>query len=50
MLAFIQSSPLLLGTALILLDLVLWQLIPIQRRAWRIGTRLVIFLLFSEHC
>ena len=47
MLAFIQSSPLLLGSALILLDLVLWQLLPIQRRAWRIGTRLVIFLLFS---
>ncbi|MDP9523903.1 mechanosensitive ion channel family protein [Pseudomonas putida] len=48
MLAFIQSSPLLLGTTLILLDLVLWQVIPMQRRAWRIGTRLVIFLLFSS--
>ena len=48
MLAFIQSSPLLLGCALILLDLVLWQLIPLQRRAWRIGARLVIFLLFSS--
>ncbi|NIF18984.1 mechanosensitive ion channel family protein [Pantoea sp. Cy-639] len=47
MLALIQSSPLLLGTALLLLDLVLWQLLPAQRRAWRIGARLVIFLLFS---
>jgi len=47
MLAFIQSSPLLLGTALILLDLVIWQLIPLQHRAWRIGTRLVLFVLFS---
>ena len=47
MLAFIQSSPLLLGAALLLLDLVLWQLIPVQRRACRIGARLVIFLLFS---
>ncbi|MCX2887410.1 mechanosensitive ion channel family protein [Pseudomonas sp. DCB_BI] len=48
MLAFIQSSPLLLGTTLILLDLVLWQVIPIQRHAWRISARLVIFLLFSS--
>ena len=48
MLAFIQSYPLLLGTALILLDLVIWQLIPLQHRAWRIGTRLVLFLLFSS--
>ena len=48
MLAFIQSYPLLLGTALILLDLALWQLIPLQQRAWRIGTRLVLFLLFSS--
>ncbi len=47
MLAFIQSSPLSLGTTLILLDLVLWQLIPLQHRAWRIGARLAIFLLFS---
>lgn len=48
MLAFIQSYPLLLGIALILLDLVLWQLIPLQHRAWRIGARLVLFLLFSS--
>ncbi|WP_449430595.1 mechanosensitive ion channel domain-containing protein [Pseudomonas putida] len=47
MLAFIQSSPLLLGTCLILLNLLLWQLISAQHRAWRIGARLVIFLLFS---
>lgn len=47
MLAFIQSSPLLLGTLLLLLDLLLWQLIAVERRACRIGARLVIFLLFS---
>jgi small-conductance mechanosensitive channel/CRP-like cAMP-binding protein len=47
MLALIQSYPLLLGFFLLLLDLVLWQLIPLQKRAWRIATRLVIFLLFS---
>ncbi|MFR0715580.1 mechanosensitive ion channel domain-containing protein [Enterobacterales bacterium BD_CKDN230030183-1A_HGKHYDSX7] len=47
MLAFIQSSPLLLGATLILLDLIFWQLIPIHRRLWRIGARLAIFLLFS---
>ncbi|QXH35721.1 mechanosensitive ion channel family protein [Pseudomonas muyukensis] len=47
MLAFIQSYPLLLGTLLILLDLLLWQLIPLHRRAWRIATRLVFFLAFS---
>jgi small-conductance mechanosensitive channel len=47
MLALIQSYPLLLGFFLLLLDLLLWQLIPLQKRAWRIATRLVIFLLFS---
>ena len=47
MLAFIQSYPLLLGTLLIFLDLLLWQLIPLQHRVWRIATRLMIFLLFS---
>ncbi|EKT4523977.1 mechanosensitive ion channel family protein [Pseudomonas putida] len=47
MLAFIQSSPLLLGACLVLLDLLLWQLIPVERRACRIAARLVIFLLFS---
>ncbi|MBC3454907.1 mechanosensitive ion channel family protein [Pseudomonas mosselii] len=48
MLAFIQSYPLLLGTLLILLDLLLWQLIPLHHRAWRIVTRLVCFLVFSS--
>ncbi|MEB8056219.1 mechanosensitive ion channel family protein [Pseudomonas fulva] len=47
MLAFIQSSPLLLGTILLLLDLIVWHLIPAQRHAWRIATRLTLFLLFS---
>ncbi|QXH46853.1 mechanosensitive ion channel [Pseudomonas xanthosomatis] len=47
MLALIQSYPLLLGFFLIFLDLLLWQLIPLERRAWRIASRLGIFLLFS---
>ncbi|MFJ3448720.1 mechanosensitive ion channel domain-containing protein [Pseudomonas sichuanensis] len=47
MLALIQSYPLLLGTCLIIGDLLLWQLIPQQHRIWRIASRLVIFLLFS---
>lgn len=47
MLAFIQSYPLLLGTCLILLDVLLWQLISLQRQPWRIAARLAIFLLFS---
>lgn len=47
MLAFIQSSPLWFGAVLLLLDLLLWQVIPIERWACRIGARLVIFLLFS---
>ncbi|VVM74308.1 hypothetical protein PS623_01928 [Pseudomonas fluorescens] len=47
MLAFIQSYPLLLGTCLILLDVLLWQLITLQRQPWRIAARLAIFLLFS---
>lgn len=45
MLAFIQSYPLLLGTCLILLDVLLWQLITLQRQPWRIAARLAIFLL-----
>ncbi|MBF8721746.1 MULTISPECIES: mechanosensitive ion channel family protein [Pseudomonas] len=47
MLAFIQSSPLLLGACLVFLDLLLWQLIPTERRVGRITVRLMIFLLFS---
>jgi len=47
MFALLQHSPLLIGTCLILLDLILWQLIPVQRRAWRIGARVACFLLFS---
>ncbi|MDR6710564.1 small-conductance mechanosensitive channel [Pseudomonas hunanensis] len=47
MLAFIQSYPLLLGSCLILLDLLLWQIIPLHRQPWRIAARLVTFLLFS---
>ncbi|MEJ5863641.1 mechanosensitive ion channel family protein [Pseudomonas farsensis] len=47
MLALIQSYPLLLGFCLLAIDLLLWQLIPLDRRAWRIATRLAIFVVFS---
>ena len=47
MFAFVQSYPLLLGITLIVLDLTLWQLIPVNRRPWRIGVRLLAFSLFT---
>jgi len=47
MFAFVQSYPLLLGITLIVLDLTLWQLIPANRRPWRIGARLLAFSLFT---
>ncbi|MFY9960754.1 mechanosensitive ion channel domain-containing protein [Pseudomonas sp.] len=47
MFALIQSYPLLIGISLIALDLLLWQMIPVERRAWRIGLRLGVFLLFT---
>ncbi len=45
--AFVQSYPLLIGIGLIALDLLLWQVIPVDRRYWRIGLRLGMFLLFT---
>ncbi|MDD1016081.1 mechanosensitive ion channel family protein [Pseudomonas rubra] len=47
MFAFIHNSPLLIGTLLLVLDLLLWRAIPIERRTWRIAARLAAFLLFS---
>lgn len=47
MFAFAQSYPLLLGITLIVLDLTLWQLIPVNRRPWRIAARLLVFSLFT---
>lgn len=47
MFALIQSYPLLIGIVLIALDLLLWQVTPLKRRALRIGLRLGVFLLFT---
>ncbi|MGE7994355.1 mechanosensitive ion channel domain-containing protein [Pseudomonas sp. NPDC089554] len=47
MLAFIQSYPLLLGTGLILLDLLLWHLIPATHRYWRVASRTLAYALFT---
>ncbi|MBH3426850.1 mechanosensitive ion channel family protein [Pseudomonas alkylphenolica] len=47
MFAFLQHYPLLIGIALIALDVLLWHLIPVERRAWRIGLRVGMFLLFT---
>ncbi|WP_342245183.1 mechanosensitive ion channel family protein [Pseudomonas sp. OTU5201] len=47
MLAFIQNHPLVFGVALLLLDLLVWRIIPIEQRTWRVLCRSVLFLLFS---
>ncbi|WP_442110756.1 mechanosensitive ion channel domain-containing protein [Pseudomonas sp. NUPR-001] len=47
MIALIQSYPLLIGILLIVLDMLLWHFIPVQRRALRIGLRLGMFLVFT---
>ncbi|RWU26763.1 mechanosensitive ion channel protein MscS [Pseudomonas alkylphenolica] len=47
MFAFLQHYPLLIGIVLIALDVLLWHLIPVERRAWRIGLRVGMFLLFT---
>ena len=39
--------PLLLGAFLLLLDLLLWRAIPVERRNWRTAARVVAFLLFT---
>nr|WP_256584066.1 mechanosensitive ion channel domain-containing protein [Pseudomonas sp. SDI] len=45
--AFLHDFPLLIGTTLLLLDLLLWRAIPPEQRHWRIAARVVAFLLFS---
>lgn len=47
MLAFIQNHPLIIGIALILIDLLAWRCIPVTYRTWGALTRLSLFLLFS---
>ncbi|MCY1397914.1 Small-conductance mechanosensitive channel [compost metagenome] len=47
MLTFIQSHPLVIGVALLVLDLLLWRAIPSAHKPWRIAARLAVFLLFS---
>lgn len=45
--ALLQDYPLLLGIVLLLLDLLLWRAIPLEKRNWRIAARVVAFLLFT---
>ncbi|MDD0976651.1 mechanosensitive ion channel family protein [Pseudomonas fontis] len=45
--AFLHDYPLLIGATLLLLDLLLWRAIPLERRTWRITARVIAFLLFS---
>lgn len=47
MFAFLHAYPLLLSASLLLIDLLVWRAIPLQRRNWRIAARLVAFMLFS---
>ncbi|WP_166360960.1 mechanosensitive ion channel family protein [Pseudomonas akapageensis] len=47
MLTFIQNHPLVIGAALLVLDLLVWRAIPTERKSWRIFARLGAFLLFS---
>ncbi|BBP64206.1 MULTISPECIES: mechanosensitive ion channel family protein [Pseudomonas] len=47
MLSLISDHPLLCALVLLVLDLLLWRLVSAQRTYWKIGTRLVIFSLFS---
>lgn len=47
MFAFFENYPLLIGISLIIIDITLWQLIPVHRRPWRIVTRTLAFALFT---
>jgi small-conductance mechanosensitive channel len=47
MLALIQNHPLVIGTALLFVDLLLWHLLAPERVKQRIVTRVTAFLLFS---
>lgn len=43
----LQNYPLIFGVALVLLDLVLWRLLPANPPAWRVLARLGLFLAYS---
>ncbi|MBT2339683.1 MULTISPECIES: mechanosensitive ion channel family protein [Pseudomonas] len=45
--SLISDHPLLCALVLLVLDLLLWRLVSAERAYWKIGARLVIFLLFS---
>ncbi|MCJ8206313.1 mechanosensitive ion channel family protein [Pseudomonas sp. RGM2987] len=47
MLSLISNHPLLCALVLLVLDLLLWRLVSVNRTYWKIGGRLVIFSLFS---
>ncbi len=45
--ALLQDYPLLIGIFLLLLDLLLWRAIPVEKRNWRIAARVLAFVLFT---
>ncbi|KHK61994.1 MULTISPECIES: mechanosensitive ion channel family protein [Pseudomonas] len=47
MFSLITDHPLLSALALLVLDLLAWRLVSAERTYWKIGLRLVIFMLFS---
>jgi small-conductance mechanosensitive channel/CRP-like cAMP-binding protein len=47
MLSLITDHPLLCALVLLVLDMLLWRLVNMERTYWKIGGRLVIFSLFS---
>ncbi|MCG6573304.1 mechanosensitive ion channel protein MscS [Pseudomonas sp. AF32] len=47
MLSLIADHPLLCALVLLVLDLLLWRLVSVERTYWKIGGRLAIFSLFS---
>ncbi|MCE0464302.1 MULTISPECIES: mechanosensitive ion channel family protein [Pseudomonas] len=47
MLSLIADHPLLCALVLLVLDLLLWRLVSVERTYWKIGVRLAIFSLFS---
>lgn len=47
MLALINSHLLLVATALLLVDIAAWRLLPVDAKSWRVVLRLVFFLTYS---
>ena len=45
--ALLQDYPLLIGIFLLLLDLLLWRAIPVEKRKWRIAARVLAFVLVT---